>query len=93
MDYRCRSVSGQLAGEYGPVDFVALCEGLGTHAVRAHSQEDLYRAIEAMKDDTCTTTVVIEVDKEMRVPGYEPWWDVPISEVAEIQSVRAGDSK
>jgi 3D-(3,5/4)-trihydroxycyclohexane-1,2-dione acylhydrolase (decyclizing) len=31
---------------------------------------------------------VIEVDKEKRVPGYESWWDVPISEVAEIESIR-----
>jgi 3D-(3,5/4)-trihydroxycyclohexane-1,2-dione acylhydrolase (decyclizing) len=25
----------------------------------------------------------------MRVPGYESWWDVPISEVSEIESIRA----
>jgi 3D-(3,5/4)-trihydroxycyclohexane-1,2-dione acylhydrolase (decyclizing) len=31
---------------------------------------------------------VIEVDKEMRVPGYESWWDVPISEVSELESIR-----
>jgi len=32
--------------------------------------------------------VVVEVDKEMRVPGYESWWDVPVSEVSEIASIR-----
>jgi 3D-(3,5/4)-trihydroxycyclohexane-1,2-dione acylhydrolase (decyclizing) len=32
--------------------------------------------------------VVVEVDKEMRVPGYESWWDVPISEVSEMESIR-----
>jgi 3D-(3,5/4)-trihydroxycyclohexane-1,2-dione acylhydrolase (decyclizing) len=32
--------------------------------------------------------VVIEVDKEMRVPGYESWWDVPISEVSTIETIR-----
>jgi len=32
-----------------------------------------------MKLETRTSAVVIEVDKEMRVPGYESWWDVPIS--------------
>ena len=35
-----------------------------------------------------TSVIVIEVDKEMRVPGYESWWDVPISEVSEIESIR-----
>ena len=32
---------------------------------------------------------MIEVDKEKRVPGYESWWDVRISEVSEIASIRA----
>ena len=35
-----------------------------------------------------TSVVVVEVDKEMRVPGYESWWDVQISEVSEIESIR-----
>jgi 3D-(3,5/4)-trihydroxycyclohexane-1,2-dione acylhydrolase (decyclizing) len=32
--------------------------------------------------------VVIEVDKEKRVSGYESWWDVPISEVSGLESIR-----
>lgn len=88
-DYRLRTDSGQLDGEYVPVDFVKLCEGLGARTVRARTREDLEKAIEAMKNDTRTTAVVIEVDKEMRVPGYESWWDVPIAEVSEIASVQA----
>jgi 3D-(3,5/4)-trihydroxycyclohexane-1,2-dione acylhydrolase (decyclizing) len=35
-----------------------------------------------------TTAVVVEVDKEARVQGYESWWDVPVSEVSEIESIR-----
>ena len=31
---------------------------------------------------------MIEVDKEMRVPGYESWWDVPVAEVSEVESVK-----
>jgi len=88
-DYRCRTESGQLDGEHAPIDFVALCQGLGARTVRARSYEELYHAIEAMKLETRTSAVVIEVDKEMRVPGYESWWDVPISEVSEIESIRA----
>jgi 3D-(3,5/4)-trihydroxycyclohexane-1,2-dione acylhydrolase (decyclizing) len=88
-DYRCRTTSGQLDGEYVPVDFVALCQGLGARTVRARSREDLYRAVNAMKEDSRTTAVVVEVDKERRVPGYESWWDVPISEISEIESIRA----
>ena len=50
-------------------------------------------ALAAMKTDTRTTAVVIEVDKEMRVPGYESWWDVPISEVSGLESIRAARAR
>ena len=88
-NYRFRNEeSGQLDGEYVPVDFVAIAAGLGACAVRAHSFEDLERALDNMKRHDRTSVVVIEVDKEMRVPGYESWWDVPISETSEIASIR-----
>ncbi len=88
-DYRCRTESGQLDGDYMPVDFVALCQGFGARVVRARTRDELFQAVQAMRKDTRTTAVVIEVDKEMRVPGYESWWDVPMSEVSEIESIRA----
>jgi 3D-(3,5/4)-trihydroxycyclohexane-1,2-dione acylhydrolase (decyclizing) len=87
-DYRLRTAEGRLAGEYVPVDFEALCSGLGAQTVRARTREELERALEAMRGHKRTTAVVIEVDKEKRVPGYESWWDVPISEVSELDSIR-----
>jgi 3D-(3,5/4)-trihydroxycyclohexane-1,2-dione acylhydrolase (decyclizing) len=87
-DYRCRSASGQLDGANVPVDFAALCSGLGARTVRAGTREELEQALAEMRGHTTTTAVVIEVDKEQRVPGYESWWDVPISEVSEIESIR-----
>lgn len=88
-DYRYRTASGQLDGELAPIDFAALCQGLGAHTVRARTHDELYKAVAAMKDQTGTSAVVIEVDKEMRVPGYESWWDVAISETSEIASIRS----
>ena len=29
-----------------------------------------------------TTAIVIPVDREQRVGGYESWWDVPVAEVS-----------
>ena len=43
---------------------------------------------EARRHDK-TTVIVIEVDKEVRVPGYESWWDVPVAEVSNMESVKA----
>ena len=88
-DYRRRrEETGQLDGEYVPVDFVALSSGLGACAVRATTRDEFERALERMQQHDRTSVVVIEVDKEKRVPGYESWWDVPISEVSEIASIR-----
>jgi 3D-(3,5/4)-trihydroxycyclohexane-1,2-dione acylhydrolase (decyclizing) len=88
-NYRYRTAqAGQLDGENLPVDFVKLAAGLGAHAVRATTREEVEQALEAMRGHDRTTVVVVEVDKEMRVPGYESWWDVPVSEVSEIASIR-----
>lgn len=87
-DYRRRGASGQLDGDYVPVDFVALAQGLGAKAVRATTLAEVEAALAAMRGHERTTAVVVEVDKEARVPGYESWWDVPVSEVSEIESIR-----
>ena len=31
----------------------------------------------------------IEVDRYAGVPSYETWWDVPVAEVSDDESVRA----
>jgi 3D-(3,5/4)-trihydroxycyclohexane-1,2-dione acylhydrolase (decyclizing) len=31
---------------------------------------------------------VIETEREVRVPGYESWWDVAVAEVSGMESVR-----
>jgi 3D-(3,5/4)-trihydroxycyclohexane-1,2-dione acylhydrolase (decyclizing) len=88
-DYRFRRPeTGQLDGGYLPVDFAALCTGLGACTVRATTHDEFERALDNMRRHDRTSVIVIEVDKEMRVPGYESWWDVPISEVSEIESIR-----
>jgi 3D-(3,5/4)-trihydroxycyclohexane-1,2-dione acylhydrolase (decyclizing) len=87
-DYRYRTESGQLDGEYLPVDFVKLAQGYGAKTVRTRTHDEAQRAITDMRKQAGTTVVVIEVDKEMRVPGYESWWDVPMSEVSGLESIR-----
>ena len=32
--------------------------------------------------------IVVETDREERVPGYESWWDVAVSEVSSLESVQ-----
>jgi 3D-(3,5/4)-trihydroxycyclohexane-1,2-dione acylhydrolase (decyclizing) len=80
--------SGQLDGARLEVDFAANAASLGAQVERATTREDLQRALEVARRNECTTVIVIEVDKEERVPGYESWWDVPVAEVSEMESVK-----
>lgn len=91
-EYRFRK-NGELEGAPIPVDFVANAKSLGAEAVRAHTREDLRKALLEAKKNSRTSVVVIETDYAQRVPGYESWWDVAIAEVSEVESVRAARAK
>jgi 3D-(3,5/4)-trihydroxycyclohexane-1,2-dione acylhydrolase (decyclizing) len=87
--YRFRNgKSGALDGENVPVDFAANARSLGAHVITARDITELKAALSVARKETRTTVVVVETDMEKRVPGYESWWDVPISEVSELAPVR-----
>jgi 3D-(3,5/4)-trihydroxycyclohexane-1,2-dione acylhydrolase (decyclizing) len=86
-EYRER-VDGALQGEILPVDFAANAASLGALSTRVRSREELEAALVKARSNDRTTVVVVEVDGECRVPGYESWWDVPVAEVSEMDSVR-----
>jgi len=90
-EYRYRN-SGS-PGEIIPVDFVANAASLGAAATRAKTYEEFGKAVEACHKASVTSVVVVETDYHDRVPGYNSWWDVPISEVSELDSVRQAYSR
>ena len=88
-EYRCRNVeTGLLEGDVIPVDFVANAESLGARAIRACTPAAIREALEMARHSDRTTAIVIPVDREQRVGGYESWWDVPVAEVSTIDAVR-----
>ena len=88
-EYRHRNErSGELDGSRVPVDYVANAESLGARAIRACTPEAIRSALEAARTSDRTTAIVIPVDREHRVGGYESWWDVPIAEVSTLEAVR-----
>ena len=91
-EYRYRT-NGKMSGDLISVDFVANAKSLGAEAVRAVSGKDLKEALEWSKKSSKTSVVVIETAYDQRVPGYESWWDVPIAQVSEMESVRQARSK
>jgi 3D-(3,5/4)-trihydroxycyclohexane-1,2-dione acylhydrolase (decyclizing) len=91
-EYRYRR-NGKLEGDPIRVDFVANTKSLGAHAVRAQTREELRKALVEARDRVQTSVIVVETAYDQRVPGYESWWDVPIAEVSESESVRAVRAK
>ncbi len=81
------SATGTLSGDYVPVDFMKNAESLGARAIAAENPEQLRNALEEAKAETRTTLIYARVDPDARVPNYEGWWDVPIAEVSQEETV------
>jgi len=89
-EYRSRDTeTGLLDGDVIPVDFAANAESLGARAARACTPAAIREALENARQSDRTTAIVIPVDREERVGGYESWWDVAVAEVSTIDAVRA----
>jgi 3D-(3,5/4)-trihydroxycyclohexane-1,2-dione acylhydrolase (decyclizing) len=91
--YRYRNAAtGELDGDVLPVDFAANAASLGARVIRADTLAALRDALAATAKDPRTSVIVVPVDREARVGGYESWWDVPVAEVSttpEVQAARA----
>lgn len=71
------------------IDFAANARSLGAEVFCAETYADFVKALEAARSTERTTVITIKNDRYVAVPGYESWWDVPVSEVSEIPSVQA----
>ena len=72
-----------------PVDLAANAESLGARVIRCRTVDDLKRGLEHAKGESETVVLTVEVDRYEGVPSYDSWWDVPVAEVSEVESVRA----
>jgi 3D-(3,5/4)-trihydroxycyclohexane-1,2-dione acylhydrolase (decyclizing) len=72
-----------------PIDLAANAESLGARVVRASTIEELRDALRGARGAGGPVVVYIEADRYKGVPSYESWWDVPVAEVSEEDTVRA----
>lgn len=91
-EYRYRK-NGKLEGEPIHVDFAANAASLGAHVVRASTGDSLRKALIEARSQKDTAVIVIETSYDRRVPSYESWWDVPVAEVSESESVQSARTK
>ncbi|GAA3397992.1 3D-(3,5/4)-trihydroxycyclohexane-1,2-dione acylhydrolase (decyclizing) [Cryptosporangium minutisporangium] len=86
--YRYRSKTGRLDGDLLPVDLAANAESLGMPVVRVTDSDGLAAAITAAKASPTSTVIHVETDPFAGSPENGAWWDVPVSEVSELESTR-----
>jgi 3D-(3,5/4)-trihydroxycyclohexane-1,2-dione acylhydrolase (decyclizing) len=76
-------------GEVLPVDLAANAQSFGAYVIRAKTVDELNDALAQAKDVDRTVVIHIPVDRYEGVPDYESFWDVPVAEVSEMDSVVA----
>ncbi len=83
------NASGKLEGEPLPVDLAMNAESLGAKVFRTTDIASFNEALKNAKDEERTTVIYIQTVPERKMAGYGyAWWDVPIAEVSESESVQ-----
>jgi 3D-(3,5/4)-trihydroxycyclohexane-1,2-dione acylhydrolase (decyclizing) len=88
-EYRFRNADHGQPGKVLPVDLPTNAESLGACVYRTRTIAELKHALEAAKSVDRSVVIAIETDRNARVGGFESWWDVPVAEVSEQESVRS----
>ena len=90
--YRFRGESsGRLDGDVLPVDLAANARSLGAHVIEVHSLDELHQAIKEAKAapaDGGPVVIHVETDPLVHAPDSASWWDVPVSEVSDLDTTR-----
>lgn len=87
--YRKREIdTNDYTGEKIHVDYIAHAKSMGIDAVRVQEKKELENALNKARKNTNSILIEILVDKNIRVPGYGAWWDVPVAEVSKSEKVK-----
>jgi 3D-(3,5/4)-trihydroxycyclohexane-1,2-dione acylhydrolase (decyclizing) len=87
--YRYRGAGGDYDGGTLPVDLAADAESLGAQVIRCRTIAELTEGLKQAREADRLTVVHIETDPRSPVPSSESWWDVPVSEISDLDSTRA----
>ena len=71
------------------MDLAAVAAGLGADVHRASTIAELEAALREAAASPRITVVEIQTDPLVGAPDSEAWWDVPVAEVAALDSTRA----
>jgi 3D-(3,5/4)-trihydroxycyclohexane-1,2-dione acylhydrolase (decyclizing) len=80
--------SGQLEGPALRIDYAANAASLGAEVLKADTIAEFRTALAQARALDHTVVIVVRADREVRVPGYDSWWDVAVAEVSQMESVQ-----
>ena len=87
--YRKREIeTNDYTGEKTQVDYIAHAKSMGIDAVRVQEKNEFVNALKKSRKNSNSILIEVLVDKNMRVPGYGAWWDVPVAEVSKSEKVK-----
>ncbi len=72
-----------------PVDLAMNARSLGAYVIECKTYNEFISAIQKAKEIDHTTVIYVQNDRYLSVPNYEGWWDMPVAEVSEMDSVRS----
>ncbi|MEV1286599.1 3D-(3,5/4)-trihydroxycyclohexane-1,2-dione acylhydrolase (decyclizing) [Micromonospora sp. NPDC049679] len=90
--YRFRNgATGRLDGGKLPIDLAANARSLGATVIEVHSRGELEQAIKnarAAPADGGPVVIHVETEPTVHGPDSESWWDVPVSQVSDLETTR-----
>jgi 3D-(3,5/4)-trihydroxycyclohexane-1,2-dione acylhydrolase (decyclizing) len=88
--YRYRNPdTSKLDGDVLPVDLAANAASLGADVLTASTIDEFETAFRTARAAERITVVQVQTDPLVPAPSSEAWWDVPVAEVAELESTRS----
>jgi len=87
--YKAREDStDDYTGEKIHVDYSEHARSMGIDAVKVQTRNELDEALILSRENSNSMLIEILVDVEVRVPGYDAWWDVPVAETSKSDKVK-----
>ena len=86
--YKVRSTSGRLDGEDVPFDLAANAASWGADVLRCNGMAEFRENYAKAAASDRTTVLYIETNLYGPNPPGSAWWDVPVSQVSELESTQ-----
>ena len=86
--FNYRGEDGQFSEDRINIDLAANAASYGADVFTATTADELKKALADAASTDNTAVVYIKVDAKGRFGGSGAWWDVPVSEVSELDSTR-----